>query len=89
MNDAPARLFFSAYPQPASSHLTLQLMAIDDINVMNLVIYNMNGKIIKSISVDPSTKQLPIDITDFTNGLYLVRLNQAEQAYHGRLLIQK
>ena len=88
-NDAPARLFFSAYPQPASSHLTLQLMVIDDTNVMNLVIYNMNGRIIKNMSIDPLTKQLPIDIAEFTSGLYLVRLNQANQAYHGKLLIQK
>jgi hypothetical protein len=89
MNDAPAKLFFSAYPQPASSHLTLQLMAIDDTSIMNLVIYNMNGKVIRSISIDPKTKQLPVDISAFTNGLYLVRLNQAAQAFHGRLLIQK
>ena len=89
MNDAPPKLFFSAYPQPASSHLTLQLMAIDDTNMMNLVIYNMNGRIIKNISIDPTIKQLPLDITDFTNGLYLVRLVQANQAFNGKLLIQK
>lgn len=89
MNDAPARLYFSAYPQPATTHLTLQLMGIDDTSIMNLVIYNINGKVVKSISIDPKTKLLPIDLTPFTNGLYLVRLNQAEQAFHGRLLIQK
>lgn len=89
MNDAPAKLYYSAYPQPASTHLTLQLRAIDETSMMNLFIYNINGRIIKHITIDPKTKQLPVDISAFTNGLYLIRLNQAAQAFHGRLLIQK
>ena len=89
MNDAPAKLYYLAYPQPASTHLTLQIRAIDETNMMNLFIYNINGRIIEHISIDPKTTQLPVDISAFTNGLYLVRLNQAAQAYHGRLLIQK
>lgn len=89
LNDAPPKLYYSAYPQPASTHLTLQIRAIDETNEMNLFIYNINGRIIKHITLAPKTKQLPVDISAFTNGLYLVRLNQAAQAYHGRLLIQK
>ena len=89
MNDAPPKLYYSAYPQPASTHLTLQIRALNESNEMNLFIYNINGRIIKHISIDPKTKQLPVDISAFTNGLYLVRLNQATQASHGRLLIQK
>ena len=66
-----------------------RISSLDEINEMSLFIYNINGRIIKHISIDPKTKQLPVDISAFTNGLYLVRLNQATKAYHGRLLIQK
>jgi hypothetical protein len=89
LNDAPPKLYYSAYPQPASTHLTVQIRALDETNEMNLFIYNINGRIIKHISIDPKITQLPVDISAFANGLYLVRLNQAAQAYHGRLLIQK
>ena len=89
MNDSPARLSFSAYPQPAVSHLTLQIMAIDDTSEMIISIYNLDGMVIKGFNLDPKTKQLSVDISEFMNGLYLVRLAQANQFYHGKLLIQK
>ena len=89
MNESPPRLSFSAYPQPAVSNLTLQIMAIDDTSEMNLTIYNLGGIVIKNFSLDPMTKQLPVDISEFTNGLYLVRLAQANQFYHGKIIIQK
>jgi len=56
---------------------------------MHLVIYDLNVKIIKQLSLEPNTRLLSIDITSFRNGLYIVRLSQAEQAFHGKLLIQK
>ena len=89
MNNAPARLNFSAYPQPAASHLTLHIGGIDEVQPMYLSIYNLNGGLIETIEIDPQTKELPVNISAFKKGLYLVRLVQANQSFNGKLLIQK
>lgn len=82
-------LSFSAYPQPASNQINLLINVLDEENLVNILIYNIKGEIIKSIRTNPLKKEVQLDATSLGDGLYMVQLNQADQIYLGKIIIQK
>ena len=54
------------YPVPATSQIR-----IDAVNVKTVTIYNVNGQIIKTLSLDDGSEAM-VDVSDFASGTYLV-----------------
>ena len=63
------------YPNPASRTLTI---TVGDKNLVGTMafIYDMNGRLIESIKI--SAQSQTVDISRYTNGIYLIRLDNKE-----------
>lgn len=61
-----------AYPNPATDHITIPVdMTLNAI----LAIYDIQGKLIKTVVVPSGTKEYRLDLQGFTPGTYIYRLN--------------
>ncbi|HNU13972.1 MAG TPA: T9SS type A sorting domain-containing protein, partial [Chitinophagaceae bacterium] len=63
------------YPNPTSRILTI---TVGDKNLIGTMasIYDMNGRLIESIKI--SAQSQTVDISRYTNGIYLIRLDNKE-----------
>ena len=60
------------YPNPVKDILTVEYALLSNVSVTSLGIYDINGKLLKSI---PITKQLGIEkinVSDLANGTYII-----------------
>jgi hypothetical protein len=77
---------FSVYPNPANNLLTVNLE--DAINKnLNLTIYNAIGAVMKTISIQQNQQQ--IDVSDLSNGFYLMELKSPNGHSMQKLTIEK
>ena len=63
------------YPNPASRTLTITVGDKSLVGTMASV-YDMNGRLIESIKI--SAQSQTVDISRYTNGIYLIRLDNKE-----------
>lgn len=66
--------YFSVYPNPAKDVLNIQA----DFKISEIIIYDLNGRIIKRIT---KTNTRKIDIDDLPNGTYIIKINDAVQRF--------
>ena len=59
------------YPNPASDFITINY-AVMDYNNKNIVIFDTNGKLIKSMSITKPIGTISVDISDLKSGIYLL-----------------
>lgn len=75
-------LNFNIYPNPASSILTIE----SDQNISgDIVIYDVNGKLIQSINADG--KEIKIDVSGWENGIYFLNFEVGEQKVLKRFIV--
>ncbi len=69
---------FEAYPNPATSTITLKYNATNTANTL-ITIYDMRGAVVKTIPTKTNTgeNKTPITINELTSGAYVVSLNIA------------
>ncbi len=61
------------YPNPAYDHITIEPL-IDNIKKATLEIFDVSGRIKKTIELEEGFKQFDIDIRDFVEGTYFVNI---------------
>ena len=71
------------YPNPASDVLNI----LSEHIIKRVVILDVNGRIVRSMSVENT--QLAMDVSIFQEGLYLLSVETAKGIYTQKLLIQK
>jgi hypothetical protein len=74
---------FKMYPNPASDVLNI----LSENIIKRVVILDVNGRIVRSMSVENT--QLAMDVSIFQEGLYLLSVETAKGIYTQKLLIQK
>ena len=60
------------YPNPSSGVFNLKLNNQDFNTKQQMFIYNLNGKLVKQVSVSNNNTQ--IDLSDFDNGVYVAQI---------------
>ncbi len=65
---------FSAYPNPATTHITVKYEGVE---VINAQLINLSGQVIREFSELPSGTSM--DVTDLQSGMYLLKLNSTTQ----------
>lgn len=77
---------FSVYPNPATELITVN---VEKINVKNAVlsIYNTVGGLVKSVALEQNNQQ--INVSDLTNGFYMIELKSGNQVAKQKLVLQK
>lgn len=59
----------SIYPNPASNKVEFEL----DDEIRQFVIYNLLGEVISEVNVNSSKQTISLDLTNYQNGIYLVK----------------
>jgi hypothetical protein len=86
-------LSFNIYPNPASESLTLNFYQIEANQDYHVSIFNSIGEVVYSSNLNPQTfqkgyfKRFAIDVHNFSNGLYLVKLQSADQSVSRKVVI--
>ncbi|MCX6230302.1 MAG: T9SS type A sorting domain-containing protein [Bacteroidetes bacterium] len=77
---------FKVYPNPATDYI---IMNIKDLNTtsVNLNIYNMMGKLLSSKFI--KTDQQQIDVSDLSNGIYIIEIKSKNGYAKQKLIIQR
>ena len=77
---------FSMFPNPAVS--TVRLSSASDLSGSVVTIADINGKVVKSLTISASTTTLDIDVNSVTAGLYLVSVIEPTGAQRTLKLIK-
>lgn len=75
----------SVYPNPTKNYFTLSV-DLKENEKMTVIIYNEMGKLIKSL--ETTTPQTTISLSDQLSGLYLVHFSKEGKAYNYKILKQ-
>ena len=63
---------FSAYPNPTTGEVNLDLSAYEG-RAVRLELYDVNGKTLKMVEIDAAGMQERLNLSDLQHGLYLIR----------------
>ncbi len=77
---------FSLYPNPASSSLNIKMSDYNS-TVKEIAIYDMEGKIVKTVSGALDTKTYQLDVSSLSSGFYLVRIQTDTAFFVERLVV--
>jgi len=79
---------FEVFPNPSSDLINIKLEG-DDNSIIDIVLYDMNGKLVKSISNDKLMDEIAIDVRDIDNGIYLLKLKGDGFEQYEKIMILK
>lgn len=69
------------YPNPANNNLNVLVKGLDLTNNSTLDIYDVTGKLVASLLVNKTDEVKTIDVANFAQGIYFVRLYNQQTAY--------
>jgi hypothetical protein len=77
------KLNFSIYPNPIKDNLIVEL---NDKFIQNTIIsiYNVQGMLLKQVAISQS--KTVINMQEFTNGVYIVKLNNEKESFVSRIM---
>ena len=77
------------YPNPADDYITIDMPETVDMN-NELIITDISGKMIKSCTVFYQTaSDFHVDVSNLTDGIYIVHFNTIHKSYKNKLIIEK
>jgi hypothetical protein len=74
------------YPNPASSNVTVSFIEPVETETM-IQIFSGDGRLINSMAIEDEQNQLTVDVTNYSNGIYLIRAVNEKGAAAYRLLV--
>ena len=60
------------YPNPAKEQLTV--VGLDELNISKIEIFDISGKVLKTLNVYQTSKEFKINISDLNEGIYFIKL---------------
>ncbi len=76
---------FSFYPNPTDNFVTLQYNQVS--KNTNIQIYDITGRLVKSINNDKSLTTQKVDVSQFSQGTYFLKVNQDNMQTVKKLII--
>lgn len=91
VSDTNPDIRLEAYPNPASGFINVRLPAECTLNQAQITITHSSGKVImmKALDIMTSGQIIPINTSDFNNGLYLVKIQAPGKTATGRFIISQ
>lgn len=65
---------FDVYPNPAQNEITINISKMPQGEEGEILIYNQLGELVEKIMIDGLSKYVDIDISEYKNGAYMIRL---------------
>ena len=84
----PNQLIFQAFPNPASSELTIQYQSQKPVKI---TLQNLVGKQIAELPAGKGSsglQRLKVDVSNYPKGVYLLKLETEGQAVFRKLILQ-
>jgi hypothetical protein len=81
---------FLVYPNPTAGELNIKISGV--INVSNIALYDLTGKIIYQEIISNDTQQnfvKQLDLTPYSDGLYLLKLGDSEHSVTKKIVIHR
>lgn len=78
---------YALFPNPSSGQISLDIP--DPKALQNIIITNLTGKELKTIAPPYEQASLKLNLTDFKNGMYLIRFTEKERYVVRRFVIKK
>ncbi|MDD4529755.1 MAG: T9SS type A sorting domain-containing protein [Bacteroidales bacterium] len=75
------------YPNPAKSITTLKVEGLEQ--VANVSLYDLSGRMLKQLKLYPNQKELEIDLSNLSNGVYNIRIENNDFKKVKKLVISK
>ena len=72
MKDIPVEMSVSLYPVPVSDILNVEILNAGE--KANLRVFNMNGQIVRSISIEKPNGTFQLNMSDQTAGMYTIQI---------------
>ncbi len=75
------------FPNPTSDILNIQLS--ESVKFFNTIaLYDIHGKWIKTINLNPNDYQISVSVMDWTSGIYIAKINAASSSYTIRFMVE-
>ena len=81
-----AAFSFSVYPNPSAEFIIVTTLS-SNVKNTTITLYNTLGEAVKTVSVEQNNQE--INVSDLTNGFYMIELRSGNQFAKQRLIIQK
>ncbi len=83
-------LVFSAFPNPASEQLIVEINYPLQENIISFEIYNILGECIlkKDLNRITDNNRIEINVSDFIPGTYILRLKNQNEVFHKKIIIK-
>lgn len=82
--------FLQSYPNPAGEFIHLAYTLPANVKEAQVLIYNNEGKILKTYTIDNNYKELLIDTREFSNGTYLCHIqSNSDNIAVTKFIVQK
>jgi len=86
VNEEELQREITLYPNPAQQSLTISYNGV--LKHPKVEIFNLEGRLIKSIDNKTNIKKLMVDVSSLSNGVYLLRLEDKEKAITKKFIKQ-
>lgn len=73
------------YPNPTINKSTLEINC-NDCNDLEILIYSIDGKLIRTISKGKFTKKIEIETSDLSSGIYFYQVNVGKESAMGKFI---
>ena len=77
---------FTIYPNPTNNILNIVLS--ENIDVNKIIIYDVTGKEIKSVSIKINSKDIQTDVSSLPKGIYLLTLQSDKMKYSKTFIVE-
>ncbi len=77
---------FSVYPNPADGLIYIDYPSTGTLSAVN--IYDVSGRMIKSISPDGRRVRVRVDVSDLSSGLYFLEIRDSDLSYTKKITIR-
>lgn len=78
---------FSITPNPASNNIIIRL-SNSNVSQVNLVIYDMNGRVVKKTDIEEDQIESTIDTSDLSSGIYLLKADSGAFSTTKKLIVR-
>ncbi len=70
--------FLKSYPNPAENYIQIAYTFPSNIREAQVSIYNIEGEVVRTYTIDNNYKELLIDTQEFSNGTYICQIHSSD-----------
>ncbi|MBI1305251.1 MAG: T9SS type A sorting domain-containing protein [Bacteroidetes bacterium] len=87
ISDVNSSDMISVYPNPASDNITVEMNVISVSQNSVVEIFDLQGKLVKSVELAAGTINQSIDISDLSKGMYIVKMTSGDISSQQKLQV--